>query len=109
MRTRIRFLAIDDVRPGMVLGAPAHAQDHGLLGLKFPAGLVLSQESIDQLWAHQAEFVEIEEPDPRSDDDLATEALQVEEDVAQLFGQLDLAHPTVAGLQRQLVDYRSGR
>jgi hypothetical protein len=109
MRTRFRFVAIDDVRPGMVLGAAAYAQDHGVLGLKFPGGLVLSQESIDQLWAHQAEFVEIEEPDPRTDDELAQDAVQVEQNLVQVFGGLDMAQTAVAGLFQQLVAYRSGQ
>jgi hypothetical protein len=109
MRTRFRYVAIDDVRPGMVLGAAAYAQDHGVLGLTFPGGLVLSQESIDQLWAHQAEYVEIEEPDPRSDDEVARDAVQVEQNLARLFSSLDLSQPCLAGLFQQLVAYRSGQ
>jgi hypothetical protein len=109
MRTRFRFVAIDDVRPGMVLGSAAYAQDHGVLGLKFPGGLVLSQESIDQLWAHQAEYVEIEESDPRSDDEVARDTEQVAQHLALLFGGLDMSQPPLAGLFQQLVAYRSGQ
>jgi len=108
MRTRKRFLAIDDVMPGMVLGAPALAQDHGVMGLKFPSGLVLSQESVDQLRAHQAEWVQVEEPDPRSDEEVAQDVVRAETDLKRQFGHLDLEQPGLAGLFQQLVAYRSG-
>lgn len=108
MRTRTRFLAIDDVTPGMVLAEPAMAMDHGFMGLKFPAGLVLTQESIDQLWAHQAEYVEIEEPDARTDDSRLAESESALQDLTARFSRLDLTEPVVAALFQQLVNYRSG-
>lgn len=108
MQTKSRFVAIDDVRPGMVLADAAYAQKRGKFGLKFPPGLVLSPESVDQLKAHQAEFVEIEEPDPRSPEERERDTAQAHTYLSALFSRLDMGHPLVGGLFQQLVAYRSG-
>ena len=107
MNSRRRFIPIEDAQPGMTLASPAFAVEHGLLGLQFPTGLVLTQEGIDQLHAHRAEFLEVEEPDPRSDDDIARDRQQTEAEVDRLFRNANLNEPHMASLKAQVLAYRS--
>lgn len=107
MHTRRRYIAIEDVHPGMTLASPAFAVEHGLLGLQFPIGLVLTQDSIDQLHAHRAEFVEVEEPDPRTDAEIEMERAQIAADVQRIFRGANVEEPHMAALKAQVLAYRS--
>lgn len=107
MRTRHRYIPISEARVGMVLGAPLHVVQRGILSLTLPDGHVLTDENRSQLGAHAAEFMCIAEPDTRSDEEVALDAAKATTRVRQIFDGADLNDPTLATLFDQVLAYRS--
>ena len=107
MRVRQRFVPIEEARVGMVLGAAANAIEKGLLSLTLPAGHVLTEDSLGQLVAHHAEFIQIEYPDTRSDEAVADDVAAASCRVLDIFNDADLTDPTLAALFEQVLAYRS--
>ena len=57
LRTRPRYLPISEAEPGMVLGAPLDALEHGFLSVSLPEGHTPTEENMQQLRARRAEFI----------------------------------------------------
>lgn len=108
MTQTVRTICIEEAQPGMVLGSTALAVEKGLLGLKFPPGMVLTADSIAQLVAHHAEYLDIEEEDTRTDTERAAAREAIERELQDILKGCALQHPAVSALVAQLVDYRSG-
>ena len=107
MRVRQRFVPIEEARVGMVLGVAANAIERGLLSLTLPAGHVLTEDSLGQLVAHHAEFIQIEYPDTRPDEVVADDVAVAARRVMDIFDDADLTDPTLAALFEQVLAYRS--
>ncbi len=107
MRMRLHFIPIVEARPGMVLSAPANVVEHGFLSMSLPAGHVLTEENLQQLNSHHAEFIYIERIDTRSDEQVALDAALAARRVMQIFEGADLSDPNTAALFDQVLGYRS--
>ncbi len=90
----------------MVLGSSVNITQDGYLSLCFPAGLMLTDESLNQLHAHQAEFIDIEQTDTRRDEQIAVDMALAAHRVLQIFAGADLNDPTMASLFNQALCYR---
>ena len=108
MTTKNRYICIEEAQPGMVLGSAMVTVSKGRLGLKFPPGMVLTADSIAQLVAHQAEYLDIAEPDPRSEAERESDRQQAQAQLTEMLKGSDLSSSAVSALLNQLVDYRSG-
>ena len=107
MRTRLRYLPIIEAAAGMVLGAPVRVASHGQLRFSLPAGHTLTEDNLHQLVAHRAEFIFIDEPDRRSDEEVAVDAARAAHRVMEIFSAADLSDPTMAALFDRVLSYRS--
>lgn len=107
MATRIRYLSIEEISPGMTLGAALNVGDHGVTTFALPAGHVLTESNLVQMNQRHAEWACIAEDDPRSDEERA-EALQaVREHQDKLFARADRSQPAMAALYDAVLRYRS--
>jgi len=104
MRTCNRYITITEATEGMTLAEDV--QDRYRI-TTLPAGVVLSQENLQQLLAHQVEFVCVFEADARTDEELAAEAADTAQQVMQIFSRADLSDPVLAALLNQVLLYRS--
>ncbi len=107
MRIRHQFIPIEDARVGMVLGVAANAIEKGLLSLTLPAGHLLTEDSLSQLVAHHAEFIQIQYPDTRMDETVADEVAATAKRVMDIFDGINLSDPNLAALFDQVLAYRS--
>ena len=107
MRTRPHYIPIIEAEAGMTLAAPVNVVSHGILRFSLPAGFTLTEDNLHQLRAHQAEFIFIAEPDPRSDEQVAVDAATAARRVMHIFSGADLTDPTMAALFDQVLAYRS--
>ncbi len=107
MRTRHHYIPIIEAQPGMVLSAPARVVERGMLSLELPAGHALTEENLQQLNAHHAEFMFVDLPDSRSDEQVAVDAALAAHRVMQIFEGADLTDPNMATLFDQVLGYRS--
>ena len=107
MRTRILYIPISEAEVGMALGAPLNVVHRGRLNLSLPVGHVLTEENLQQLSAHFAEFICVVQPDTRSDDVFATEQALAVTRVTQIFEGADLSDPTMASLFEQVLGFRT--
>ncbi len=104
MRTRNRYIVIAEATQDMVLAEPV--QDRYRITL-LPAGAVVSQENLQQLAAHQIEFICIAQPDARTDAEIARSASDSAREVLDIFARADLSDPLMAALFDQVLLYRS--
>lgn len=107
MRTRTHYLPIEEAEAGMVLGAPIGGVNHGVPRFSLPAGHALTHDNLHQLIAHEAEFIFIAMPDPRSDEEVAIDAALAARRALEIFAGAELADPTMAALFDQVLAYRS--
>lgn len=107
MRTRRQFIPLADAQAGMVLGQPAQVSVSGFLNLTLPAGHILTEENLNQLAVHHAEFIDIDLEDTRSDEQVAKDAAQAAQSVLQIFKAADLSEPHMAAFFDQVLAYRS--
>lgn len=107
MRIRPRYVPIIEAEPGMVLGASVTIANNRLLCLSFPAGHTLTQDSLNQLVAHRAEYIFVAEPDQRTDEQVAVDAALSARRVMEIFAGADLTDPLMASLFDQVLVYRS--
>jgi len=104
MRTRTRYLPIEYALEGMVLAeAIKDPYQRSLL----PAQGVLTAENIQQLQAHNVEFICVTTTELRSDEEIAIHTAQTARAVMDIFQHADLAHPTTAALFNQVLIFRS--
>ncbi len=107
MRTRHHYIPVADAKAGMLLGAPANAVSGGAASFSLPAGHTLTQENLHHFEAHCVEFIFVDEPDLRSDEDVAIDSARVAKRVMDIFEGADLTEPTVLALFDQVLLYRN--
>ncbi len=107
MATRIRYLPIEAVTAGMVLGGPLSITEGGVTTLTFPVGHVLTESNLDQMLHRHAEWACIEEDDPRSDEERGDDLAAMQERQRKLFSRADLSQPAMAALFEAVLRYRS--
>jgi len=104
MRTRTRYLPIEDAQEGMTLAeAVKDKYQRSLL----PAHSVLTAENVQQLQAHEVEFVCVTFTDARSPEEIANHTAEMAHAVMDIFRDADLDQPTTAALFNQVLIYRS--
>jgi hypothetical protein len=96
-----------EAEPGMVLAGPTRINEHGFLTFSLPVGHVLTDASLRQLAAHGAECLFVTEQDPRSDEQVATDAARAAHRVMEIFSGADLSDPVMAALFDQVLAHRS--
>lgn len=107
MATRIRYLPIEDVTSGMVLGAPLVVAEMGVTTFTLPAGHQLTDSNLAQLAQRNAEWACVEEEDGRSDNERATDLQATRDHLDSLFGQAERSQPAIAALYEAVLRYRS--
>lgn len=107
MRTRPRYLPLNEAAAGMVLGTPVQMGRQGQHRYSLPAGHTLTEDNLRQLFIHHAEFIYIAEPDTRSDAEVAVDAARAARRVMEIFDGADLEDPTTAALFDKVLAYRS--
>lgn len=107
MKQRLRYLPLNELVEGMVLGASLTIAEHGVTNFALPAGQVLTEDNLRQIALRHGEFACIAEDDPRSDEACAAERAQHEARLQRIFANADLDQPAVAGLYAAVLAYRS--
>lgn len=107
MRTRPRYITLMEAEVGMELAAPLTTVSNGRLGMTLPTGHVLSNESLEQLHAHKAEFMFVVELDERTSEQIAVEAAEAAHRVMDIFAGADLSEPAMATLFNQILIFHS--
>ena len=107
MRMRHHYIPIEDAAQGMVLSAQASVVEQGVLRFTLPPGHTLTDENLHQLRAHHAEFIFVDMPDARSDEQVALDAAACAHRVMQIFSGADLSEPHMLALFDQVLRYRS--
>jgi hypothetical protein len=107
MKTRQHYLPIENVRPGMVTSAAVQIAEHGLLSMTLPQDHTLTQENLNQLVAHRAEFVNVYLPDHRTDEQIAVDTALSARRLLEIFEGADLSDPHMAAFFDQVLVYRS--
>jgi hypothetical protein len=107
MRTRPRYISLEEATPGAVLGAPVRLASGGMLRVSLPSGQTLTADNLRQLATHGAEFIMVVEPDPRSDQQVAEDAALAARRTMQIFDGADLSDPLMAAFFDQILAYRS--
>jgi len=106
MPTRIRYLPIEEVTTGMVLGAPLVIAEQGVTRFSLPAGCELTDSNMAQIAQRNAEWACVEEDDPRSDDERAADLAATRARLDSLFAQTDCSQPANAALYAAVLRYR---
>ena len=107
MRTRHQYIPVTEIEPGMVLGETVQVAERGLLSIVLPPGHPLTPDNVNQLNAHHAEFICIDQPDERSDEQIAIDTGQAAQRVQQIFKDCNLDDPTLLALFDQVMAYRT--
>lgn len=107
MPTRIRYLSIEEVAAGMVLGAPLVVAEQGVTTFTLPAGHTLSESNLEQILQRNAEWVCVVEEDPRSEAERAADVQAIREGLDFLFSQADRSQPAIEALHAAVLRYRS--
>ena len=107
MRTRRQYIPFTEIKPGMVLGETVQVIQRGLLSMVLPSGHSLTPDNVDQLHARHAEFVCIDQPDERSDAQIAFDTEQAVHRVQEVFKGCNLEDPTLLALFDQVMAYRT--
>lgn len=107
MKTRRQYIPFTDIEPGMVLGETVQVVERGLLSMVLPPGHQLTADNINQLHAHHAEYICIDQPDERSDEQIALDTKQAALRVQEIFRDCKLDDPTLLSLFDQVMAYRT--
>lgn len=107
MRTRRKYIPITEIEPGMLQGETVQVVQRGLLSMVLPPGHSLTPDNVHQLNANHAEFICIDQPDERSDDQIAQDTEQAAHRVQELFKDCNLDAPTLLALFNQVMAYRT--
>lgn len=106
-KPRPRYLPVADAAPGMILGSAIKLVSQGKLAYSLPAGHALTEDNLRQLAIRGAEFIFTEEPDLRSDDQVAVDTAAAAHRVMEIFAGADLTDPLLARLFDQVLLHRS--
>lgn len=104
MRTRTRYVPIENASEGMVL---VKAAKDSYLRTLLPERATLTDENIHQLMAHHVEFICVSQPETRSAEQIAVDAAVSARQVLKVFERADLSDPVMAALFNQTLMYRS--
>ncbi|MBT3067902.1 hypothetical protein [Rhodoferax sp. U11-2br] len=107
MKTRRQYIPVTDIEPGMVLGETVQVVEHGLLSMVLPPGHLLTADNLNQLHAHHAEYICIDQPDERSDEQIALDTELAARRVQDIFRDCKLDDPTLLSLFDQVMAYRT--
>lgn len=107
MRTRHQYIPVTQIAPGMVLGETVQVVERGLLSMVLPPGHLLTPDNVNQLNAHHAEFICIDQPDERSDEQITLDTEQATHRVQEIFKDGNLEDPTLQALFDQVMAYRT--
>lgn len=107
MRRRTHYLPLAEVEAGMVLAIPVQVVISGQLRFSLPATHTLTSDNLRQLAAHRAEFVFVDLPDERSDQEVAVDSALSARRTMEIFSGADLSDPAMAALFDQILTYRS--
>ena len=107
MKTRHQYIPVTDIKPGMVLGETVQVAERGLLSMVLPVGHPLTADNINQLNSHHAEFICIDQPDERSDEQIALDTAQATQRVQEIFKECNLDDPNLLALFDQVMAYRT--
>jgi len=103
--TRVSFITSDEAQPAMTLALPIQAVRSNQL-FKLAAGVVLTEELIDQLRRRQVNCFAIEIEDTRSIEDIAKRLIDSQEQIQAQFSLLDPAQGVALDLYSSLMEYR---
>lgn len=106
-KTRRRYLPFNEVLAGMILSEPIRLVERQVLRFSLPAGHELTEGNLRQLAIHGAEYLCIDLPDWRSDEEVAAQAALTATKVMRIFKGADLSSPALAGLFERVLAYRS--
>jgi hypothetical protein len=107
MRTRHHYIPLGDAKVGMLLGAPADAVSGGAMSFSLPAGHTLTDDNLHHLLAHCVEFIFVDEPDTRADEEVAADAARVAGRLLRIFDGADHSDPNLSALFEQVLRYRN--
>ena len=107
MKTRRQYIPVTEVEPGMVLGETVQVVERGLLSMVLPPGHPLTPDNVNQLNAHHAEFICIDQPDDRSDEQIALDTEQAAHRVQEIFKDCNMDDPTLLALFDKVMAYRN--
>lgn len=106
MEIRYRYLPPSALTPGMTLGKPLQVVEHGRVRLRMQDGHEITENCIEQLVAHHAEYACIAEKDTRSEAEKHAEWQQHEARMAHIFRFADLDNPPVRAFYDALLNHR---
>lgn len=107
MKQRLRYLPLNELVEGMILGASLTIAENGVTNFALPAGQVLTEGNLRQIALRHGEFACVVEDDQRSDEARAAELVAHEASLRRIFANADLERPAVAGLYAAVLAYRS--
>lgn len=107
MKYRKRYVPLNEVQVGMLLGAPANAVRRGAMIFSLPADHALTEENIQQLAAHEVEYIYVLVPDLRDDATIAADSAASAQQTVNIFAGADLSDPTMLAFFDQVLQYRS--
>jgi len=91
----------------MTLQTPVVVTQQGIVRFGLPEAHVLTEDNLQQLKVHRAEFLFIAIPDPRTDEEVAVDAAAAARRTLEIFAGADLGEPHLAALFDQVLTYRS--
>lgn len=106
MTIRHRYISPTLLHPGMVLARPLVIAERGRVNLRMPSGRVLTETCIEQILAHRAEYICVEENDTRSEAECESDGLRQEARLAHIFRFANLESPNVRAFYNALLTYR---
>lgn len=106
-RKRLHYLPFDEVRAGMILGRPLSVTEANIVRYALPAEHELTEDNLNQLAAHHADFICITANETRSPDEIDADSMAATTRVLKAFVGSDLSNPTVAALFDRVLAYRS--
>ncbi len=108
MKTRPHYIPVTESQAGMVLGAPLNISGpNGIVRFSLPAGHTLTEDNLHQLVTHHGEYLLVLEPDNRSDEQVALDAMLAARRVMEIFQGASLDEPLMASLFDCVLTYRS--
>lgn len=106
MATRLHYLPLAALQPGMVLGRPLVITDRSRITLRLPAGHLLTEAGLEQLHAHHAEYACVKVDDPRTEAEQQADAAQQEARLRDIFRFANLDAPNIHAFFNALLAYR---
>jgi hypothetical protein len=107
MRTRPRYIPLEEAESGMVLGAKLDVIRNSVLRMSLQEGHQLDEDNLHRLRMLQMEFICVVYRDLRSDEEVALDAALAARRTLDIFAGADLTDPVMAALFDQVLLYRS--